>query len=401
MPMLAPRRVPPCLIASVATSNTCISDDRAGGGAAGRRDQVAGGPQLGEREAGAAAGLLDLGGPPYGLEHAGRGVVDRHDEACRELAEWSAGVHQSRRVRARTRARHHPLELGARGGDLVSAVTECRLDRADVAGDAAEQMFWRLDDHAVLAGEVARAQDLQRVIRQRRRHVRTVRSVAQARNRPKGRLALAVVAVLVLLAVLAARATAAPAYDDVSTDDDYGPDVLDSGAEPASPGDPQGDDADAKSGATNLGDRAGACANAAGTAPDVREVIAAALRAAGLADDPTSGWRRRARLSALVPSLSVRGGRDDTWRDVADPTLGHSLTFGVTASWRFDHLVFEPTELRIASADVLRRRERRRLAWYVISLYRSWRRTGNDDLAAQLDVVTDGWFSRRLGRPTG
>jgi hypothetical protein len=243
-----------------------------------------------------------------------------------------------------------------------------------------------------------------------------------------------VLAVLVLLGVLAARAAAAPAYDDVSTDDDYGPDVLDSGAEPASPGAPQGDDADAETGATNLGDHACACPNAAGTAPDqrraqgasacangwapdvrragslgpcangsmpdVREVIAAAMRAGGLADDPTSGWRRRARLSALVPSLSVRGGRDDTWREVADPTLGHSLTFGVTASWRFDHLVFEPTELRIASADVLRRRERRRLAWYVISLYRSWRRTGNDDLAAQLDVVTDGWFSRRLGHPT-
>jgi hypothetical protein len=222
--------------------------------------------------------------------------------------------------------------------------------------------------------------------------------------------------VLVLLAALAARAAAAPAYDDVSMDDDYGPDVLDSGAEPASPGDPQGDDGDATTGATNIGGRPGACANAAGIAPDgrracgagscanaapsVREVIAAALRAGGLAGDPTPGWRRRARLSALVPSLSVRGGRDDTWREVADPTLGHSLTFGVTASWRFDHLVFEPTELRIASADVLRRRERRRLAWYVISLYRSWRRTGNDDLGAQLDVVTDGWFSRRLGRPT-
>jgi hypothetical protein len=242
-----------------------------------------------------------------------------------------------------------------------------------------------------------------------------------------------VLAVLVLLAVLAARAAAAPAYDDVSAED-YGPDVLDSGAEPASPGDPPDDDADATTGATYLGDcrgacadaagatpddrrasragacasaagkapedrrASGACANAAGTAPDVREVIAAALRAGGLAGDPAPGWRRRARLSALVPSLSVRGGRDDTWREVADPTLGHSLTFGVTASWRFDHLVFEPTELRIASADVLRRRERRRLAWYVISLYRSWRRTGNDDLAAQLDVVTDGWFSRRLGR---
>jgi hypothetical protein len=228
---------------------------------------------------------------------------------------------------------------------------------------------------------------LQRVIRQRRRHVRTVRSVAQARNRPKGRLALAILAVLVLLAVLAARAAAAPAYDDVSTGDEYGPDVLDSGDEPAPPVDPP--------------DVQPPCATTTrSAAPDVRDVIAAALRAGGLAGDPADGWRRRARLAALVPSLSVRAGRDDTWRDVADPTLGHSLTFGVTASWRFDHLVFEPTELRIASADVLRRRERRRLAWYVISLYRSWRRTGNDDLAAQLDVVTDGWFSKRL-RPGG
>lgn len=84
---------------------------------------------------------------------------------------------------------------------------------------------------------------------------------------------------------------------------------------------------------------------------------------------------------------------------MVDPTLGHSLTFGITASWRLDQLVFEPSELRIATVDVMRRRERRRLAWYIISLYRSWRRTGNDDLAAQLDVVTDGWFSRRLGHP--
>lgn len=193
---------------------------------------------------------------------------------------------------------------------------------------------------------------------------------------------------LVLLCVLAARAAAAPAYDEIPADDDYGPDVIDTGGEPAPP--PEVPDTDASSAATGL--------HAGSGPPDVREVIAAATRAAGLAGDPARGWRRRARLSALVPSLSVRGGRDDTWRDVADPTLGHSLTFGVTATWRLDHLVFEPTELRIASVDVLRRRERRRLTWYVISLYRAWRRTGNDDLAAQLDVVTDGWFSNRLGR---
>jgi hypothetical protein len=216
--------------------------------------------------------------------------------------------------------------------------------------------------------------------------------------------------VLALLAVLAARAAAAPSYDEIPTDDDYGPDVLDSGAEPAPPIDPVDTadpaDRDASSSATASdasgssdapGVRNARVRGATGGAPDVREVIAAAMRAGGLAGDPATGWRRRARLSALVPSLSVRGGRDDTWRDVADPTLGHSLTFGVTASWRFDHLVFEPTELRIATVDVLRRRERRRLAWYVISLYRSWRRTGNADLAAQLDVVTDGWFSKRLG----
>jgi len=214
-----------------------------------------------------------------------------------------------------------------------------------------------------------------------------------------------VVAVLALLAVLAARAAAAPAYDEIPADDDYGPDVIDSGGEPAPP--PEAPDADASSEASSRSpgsDAGGAGSRRAtrGTAPngppDVREVIAAATRAAGLAGDPARGWRRRARLSALVPSLSVRGGRDDTWRDVADPTLGHSLTFGVTATWRLDHLVFEPTELRIASLDVLRQRERRRLTWYVISLYRAWRRTGNDDLAAQLDVVTDGWFSNRLGR---
>ena len=122
------------------------------------------------------------------------------------------------------------------------------------------------------------------------------------------------------------------------------------------------------------------------------------FKAGGLAGNPAAGWRRRARLAALVPQLSVRAGQDDTWRDVVDPTFGHVITYGISASWRLDRLVYEPSELRIASVDVLRRRERRRLAWYVISLYRAWRRTHNEDIAAQLDVVTDGWFSQTLAK---
>jgi hypothetical protein len=179
------------------------------------------------------------------------------------------------------------------------------------------------------------------------------------------------------------RASAAP-YDDIAPDDDSWTPDADPGGEPRTP---TTTDPDHPPGVT------------ARIGPDVRDVIAAAIRAAGLAGDPASGWRTRARLSALVPQIGARIGQDETWRDVADPTLSHVVMFDIRASWRLDALVFSPSELRIASVDVLRRRERRRLAWYVISLYRAWRRTGNDDLAAQLDVVTDGWFSEHLANP--
>ena len=210
---------------------------------------------------------------------------------------------------------------------------------------------------------------------------------------------------LALLAVLAARAAAAatPVTAPTGTDapgelDPGDADLFDSAGEPHAPLPDLGAAPDAASAATT----ATTASSAAGghALPATREVIAAAIRAAGLAGDPASGWRTRSRLAGLVPQLSARVGQDDTWREVADPTLGHVITYGVSASWRLDRLVYDPSELRIATVDVLRRRERRRLAWYVISLYRAWRRTQNEDLAAQLDVVTDGWFSHRvLGGP--
>ena len=205
---------------------------------------------------------------------------------------------------------------------------------------------------------------------------------------------MALLAVLAVLAVLAARAAAAPAgggdgrmLEDAAGDHQDDADLV------------AYDDCEAKVPLASADGTSTATARAPGAAsggPAVRDVIAAALRAAGLAGDPAAGWRRRARLAALVPQLSLRVGQDDTWKEIADPTLGHAVTYGISASWRLERLVYEPSELRIASVDVLRRRERRRLAWYVISLYRSWRRTQNEDVAAQLDVVTDGWFSQWL-----
>ncbi len=212
---------------------------------------------------------------------------------------------------------------------------------------------------------------------------------------------------LALLAVLAARAAAAappPTLpgDDASDSDAADADLFDRAGEPHAPAYVAG----ASSSGVGASDAPPPADAPAGPAidprrlPATREVVAAAIRAAGLAGDPASGWRTRSRLAGLVPQLSARVGQDDTWREVADPTLGHVIAYGISASWRLERLVYDPSELRIATVDVLRRRERRRLAWYVISLYRAWRRTQNEDLAAQLDVVTDGWFSQRvLGGP--
>jgi hypothetical protein len=91
-----------------------------------------------------------------------------------------------------------------------------------VIGDAAEQLVDGLDDHAALAHEVPRAQDRQGVVGERRRHARTVRSAARARNRPRGRLALLLIAILGALLALTARADTAagdPAAGDLLAGD--------------------------------------------------------------------------------------------------------------------------------------------------------------------------------------
>lgn len=142
-------------------------------------------------------------------------------------------------------------------------------------------------------------------------------------------------------------------------------------------------------------------------APPIGEVLEAAYQAAGLDRDPATGWNRRARLAGLVPWLSVRFGRDASWNDL-DPEIDHDTTVEVRATWRLDRLVFDSRELQVSSIDTARRRERRRLASRVIRTYFAWRRLAAasvrrpglapraEEAAAELDAVTDGWFSDEL-----
>ena len=145
-------------------------------------------------------------------------------------------------------------------------------------------------------------------------------------------------------------------------------------------------------------------------APSVARVVAAAYGAAGIADDPAPGWRRRSRWSALVPLVSVRAGQNQAWREVDDPTISHGVGIDIRAAWHLERLVFDPNEPRLAMLDVARRRERRRVAAHAIHLYFDWvtARAAADDnpraeldaqeLQAELDAVTAGWFSEALAK---
>jgi hypothetical protein len=149
---------------------------------------------------------------------------------------------------------------------------------------------------------------------------------------------------------------------------------------------------------------------AAGAAPAIGAVLAAAYATAGLDGDPGRSWVRRARLAGLIPWLTLRTTRDASWQD-PQSEVGHGTSLEARATWRLDRLLFDGHELQVATIETARRRERQRLATRVIRAYFSWRRlaaadTGApdaraarlDELTAELDALTDGWFSDELAR---
>jgi hypothetical protein len=229
------------------------------------------------------------------------------------------------------------------------------------------------------------------------------------RNRgPRTPFVWILLAILALLAVLVARVDASPlapvdatapppetdAYDAQADDDDL--EVSPADAVPTLLAVPK----------VSVDDLERATAGA----PASSTIVAAAYRAAGLAGDPAPGWRRRARLAGLVPTLTVRDGRDAAWRDVSDPTIAYVSVFSVGATWHLERLMFDSNELRISAIEAGRRRDRRRVATMAIRSYFAWLRlraaalrddrwAGRaDEAAAELDALTDGWFSQAVSR---
>lgn len=159
--------------------------------------------------------------------------------------------------------------------------------------------------------------------------------------------------------------------------------------------------------------RAGDDADTAGASrvagPPIADVLAQAYRTAGLDRDPTRSWNRRSRIAGLIPWVTVRTGRNTSWQDL-DPDVDRGTTIEVRAMWRLDRLLFDSRELQVASIDAARLRERRRLASRVIRAYFHWRRMAAaaasqphrasraEEAAAELDAITDGWFSEALAR---
>ena len=232
-------------------------------------------------------------------------------------------------------------------------------------------------------------------------------------------------AVIALLAVLAARAAAAPAGAAVVVaPSDCDPDSgCDDGADEGGDDGELGgrDHTDDGDGAAVAGDavRGGViprvvkrvaqldatpCVCPRALPFTIAEVTAAAVRAAGLEHDPTGGWNTRARLAGLVPMFSARVGRNLTWKEVDDPTLGYTNMYDVRGTWHLERLLFDPNEIRIAAIDVSRRREKRRVEMLAAHTYLAWAKVPRTSehaelLAADLDALTDGWFSRAVAKP--
>jgi hypothetical protein len=159
-----------------------------------------------------------------------------------------------------------------------------------------------------------------------------------------------------------------------------------------------------------------------------REIVREALRLQGdaKARERLDGLSGRARVSAILPELTLRAARstDQSLRvapagvDRYDLTQtgGADLLFEARATWELDRLVFADEELRVEQLRHAREAAAERLVLLVLKHLFAWQRARAALLApdldperawsleidafeaeAALDVLTDGYFGRRLG----
>ncbi len=113
--------------------------DGAGGHPLGGEHRVVGGPDAGEGEAGAAAGLVDEGSLFHRVEDALDVIVHRQDEAGGELAQLPAGVHQGGGVGHEAQGGHEVVEFLGGGGHVRLGVVVA-VDGGDGVGHPAEHV---------------------------------------------------------------------------------------------------------------------------------------------------------------------------------------------------------------------------------------------------------------------
>ena len=160
-----------------------------------------------------------------------------------------------------------------------------------------------------------------------------------------------------------------------------------------------------------------------------RATVAAALRAGGFgqSNERLAGLASRARSSALLPELTLRGGRsmDASLRltpTVTDPyryteSGGSDLWGEARLSWRLSRLVFAPDELAVERLRGQRAAARLQLVQRVLAALARWQRAAWRSLdpallpeesletalevamaQALLDTLTAGWFSEHIDR---
>ena len=160
-----------------------------------------------------------------------------------------------------------------------------------------------------------------------------------------------------------------------------------------------------------------------------RECVAAALRTSGLGVDDSriDALVSRARASAWLPETRARAMRLMT--DAAHATtvaatdgtsyyeaIGANLVFELRLTWRFDRLLYAGDEPGLERTRLLRQQARSHLATRTLEVLFAWQRgvveaqqalagtqeelearLHESEARATLDVLTDGWFSRRGG----
>jgi competence protein ComEA len=160
--------------------------------------------------------------------------------------------------------------------------------------------------------------------------------------------------------------------------------------------------------------------------PSVREVQQQAIAYMRVHPEEVDSWRIRARTNALAPRLTTTGQgtlNDDnrTVEKPGDPTIvskdnDSSGRLTVGATWELDRLIFDPQEMAVTRESVRIANLRDRVLDEVTRRFFERRRLQVDlelsppkdladrvkkelrlqELTADIDAVTGGWFSQKL-----